>query len=197
MGLSLHYSGRLSHPDLLAPLIEEVQDIARIYKWPFTIHHTEFPTGSFQNEAHDNRLYGISFTPPDCETVPICFLSNGSMSAASLLRFYGHSTDEEEKKYLYMISVKTQFAGWQIHALIVGLLKYLSKKYFSQFEVSDEGLYWETGDTTILQQTFSGYTALLESVSTAFESFPVQEGETMKAYIERMMGFVKKKFEDD
>ena len=96
-----------------------------------------------------------------------------------------------------MISVKTQYAGWQIHALIVGLLQYLSKKYFSQFEVSDEGLYWETGDTAILQQTFSRYNRLLESVSTAFESFPLQEGETMEAYIERMMGFVKKKFEDD
>lgn len=197
MGLSLHYSGKLRYPDLLQQLIDEVQDIAQIYKWPFTIRHTKFAKDSFKNEVHDNRVYGICFTPPNCETVSICFLSNGRMSAASLLQFYGDSTDEQSKEYLYSISVKTQFAGWQIHAVIVGLLKYLSKKYFSQFEVSDEGMYWETGDAAILQQTFSRYNTLLESVSTAFESFPVKEGETMEAYIERMMRFVNKKFEAD
>ena len=96
-----------------------------------------------------------------------------------------------------MLSVKTQFAGWQTHLFIVHLLKYLSGKYFSELNVSDEGEYWETGNEEILKQNFSRYNNLLNSVSTAFETFPVNEGETMDNYIQRMMEFVSKKLPDD
>jgi hypothetical protein len=194
MGLTLHYNGRFGNPELLQQMIEEVEDIVSVYKWKYTVRHTKFPAAIFTNEAHDNKVYGISFTPPDCETVSICFLSNGRMSCSSLLKFYGDSNDKTSQQYLYMVSVKTQFAGWQTHLFVVGLLKYLSKKYFSEFNVTDEGHYWETNDEEILKQNFSRYTTLLDSVSTAFETFPVNEGETMNDYIERMMGFVNKKY---
>jgi hypothetical protein len=196
MGLSLHYNGRFGNPELLQQMIEEVEDLATIYKWRYTVYHNEFPAGSFKNKIHDNKVYGISFTPPDCETVSLCFLSNGRMSCSSLLQFYGDSTDKTSQQYLYMLSVKTQFAGWQTHLFIVGLLKYLSKKYFLEFNVNDEGHYWQTNDEEILKQTFSRYTKMLTSVSTAFETFPVKEGETMEKYIKRMMGFVSKKLSD-
>lgn len=197
MGLSLHYNGKFGNPELLMQMIDEVEDIVRIYKWKYTVRHTEFPIGSFQNKAHDHKVYGISFTPPDCETVSICFLSNGRMSSSSLLQFYGDSTDKTSKECLYMLSVKTQFAGWQTHLFIVHLLKYLSGKYFSELNVSDEGEYWETGNEEILKQNFSRYNNLLNIVSTAFETFPVNEGETMDNYIQRMMEFVSKKLPDD
>ena len=190
MGLTIHYNGRFGKPELLQPMIEEVEDIARIYKWRYNINNTHFPKGSFNKDGHDNKVYGISFTPADCETVSICFLSNGRMSCSSLLKFYGDSTDKTRQEYLYMVSVKTQFAGWQTHLFIVGLLKYLSKKYFSEFNVNDEGHYWETNDEEILKQNFNRYTTLLDSVSTAFETFPVKDGETMNDYIERRMGFL-------
>jgi hypothetical protein len=197
MGLSLYYNGRFGNPELLQQMIDEVEDIANTYKWKYSIEHTIFPGGSFGNKAHDKKIYGISFTPPDCETVSICFLSNGRMSCSSLLQFYGDSTDKKSRQYLYMLSVKTQFAGWQTHLFIVQLLRYLSKKYFSEFNVSDEGHYWETNDEEILKQNFNRYAALLNSVSTAFETFPVNEGETMDKYIERMMNFVSKKLSDE
>ncbi|MBK8090017.1 MAG: hypothetical protein IPK31_20050 [Chitinophagaceae bacterium] len=63
--------------------------------------------------------------------------------------------------------------------------------------MSDEGEYWETGNEEILKQNFSRYNNLLNSVSTAFETFPVNEGETMDNYIQRMMEFVSKKLPDD
>lgn len=197
MGLSLHYSGRFGNPELLQQMIEEVEDIAGIYKWKYTTLNTKFPAGSFKKKLHDNKVYGISFTPPDCETVSICFLSNGRMSCSSLLQFYGNSTDKTSREYLYMVSVKTQFAGWQTHLFIIELFKYLSKKYFAEFNMNDEGQYWETNDEEILKQNFSRYDKLLDSVCTAFESFPVKDGETMEKYIERMMGFVNKKLSDD
>lgn len=197
MGLSLHYSGRFGNPELLQQVIDVVEDIARINKWRYTIRNTKFPESSFRDNGNDNIMYGISFTPPDCETVSLCFLSNGRMSCSSLLQLYGDSTDKTSQQYLYMVSVKTQFAGWQTHTLIVGLLKYLSKKYFSEFNVNDEGQYWETSDEKILKQNFKHYTTLLNSVSTAFQSFPVNEGETMEKYIERLMEFVSKRLSDN
>jgi hypothetical protein len=197
MGLSLHYNGKFSNPESLQQMIEEVEDIARIYKWKYTIYNTDFPAGAFNNKSHDNKVYGISFTPPDCETVSLCFLSNGRMSCSALLKFYGNSTDKTNQEYLYMVSVKTQFAGWQIHLFIVHLLKYLSKKYFSEFKVNDEGQYWETNDEEGLKQIFNRYNQLLNTVSIAFETFPVNEGETMSTYIERMMVFVKKSLSND
>jgi len=45
------------------------------------------------------------------------------------LRFFGHSSDEQEQKYLYMLSTKTQYAGIKTHMLIIHLLKYLTNKY--------------------------------------------------------------------
>lgn len=197
MGLSLHYNGRFGNPESLQEMIEEVEDIVSIYNWKYIIRHTKFPDGSFKNKAHDNKVYGISFTPPDCETVSLCFLSNGRMSCSSLLKFYGNSTDKTSQEYLYMVSVKTQFAGWQTHLFIVELLKYLSKKYFSELNFDDEGHYWETNEEEILKQNFNRYNKLLDNVSTAFETFPVNKGETMDKYIERMMTFVNKKFSDD
>lgn len=197
MGLSLHYNGRFGNPAILQQMIEEVEDVTRIHKWKYNIYNTEFPDGNFTNETHDNKIYGISFTPPGCETVSLCFLSNGRMSCPMLLKFYGNSTDITSREYLYMVSVKTQFAGWQTHLFIIHLLKYLSKKYFSELNVNDEGQYWETNDDERLKQIFNRYTKLLDSVSTAFETFPAKEGETMEKYIERMMRFVNKCIPDD
>jgi hypothetical protein len=197
MGLSLHYNGRFGNPELLPQMIEEAEDIARIYKWKYNVNNTRFPKGRFNKKGHDSKVYGISFTPPECETVSLCFLSNGRMSCSSLLKFYGDSTDKTSQEYLYMVSVKTQFAGWQTHLFIVTLLKYLSKKYFLELNVKDEGHYWETNDEEILKENFNRYNKLLDSACTAFETFPVNEGETMSKYIERMMAFVSKKLSDD
>lgn len=45
---------------------------------------------------------------------------------------------------------KTQFATEDIHIMIVGFLKSI-EGYFEKLKVNDEGEYWQTGDTTILQ----------------------------------------------
>jgi hypothetical protein len=119
------------------------------------------------------------------------------MSSSSLLEFYGNNSDKTSQQYLYMLSVKTQFAGWQTHVFIVQLFKYLSEKYFAEFNVMDEGHYQKTNDEEILKQTFSCYTKMQDSVSTAFETFPVNEGETMDKYIERVMALVSKRLSDD
>ena len=76
------------------------------------------------------------------------------------------------------------------HALIINLFKYLNKKYFKEFKMIDESMYWETGDENILRQQFHKYDTLLDNFVLSLETFPVQKGENMIAYFERLMGHI-------
>lgn len=187
MGLSIHYSGSFNAKASLQAMIEEVKDIAEIHKWRYHVFDDEFPADSPGKAEYTQNIYGICFTPPECETVWLCFLSNGKMSSPSHLQFFGNSTNKEEQEYLYMLSVKTQYAGIEIHKLVIHLLKYLSGKYLQDFTLNDEGQYWETGDEKLLQDTFKRYTALIESFAASIENFPKKYGESFEAYFERLL----------
>lgn len=193
MGLTIHYSGRFNEHSSLSEMIEEVTDIAEIYNWTYHVYEKHFPYENLNNTEYNDSIYGISFTPPECETINLCFLSNGRMSSAPNLKFFGNSTDEEYKIFLYMLSVKTQFAGSDTHKLIIHLLKYLNKKYFTEFEVLDEGNYWITEDEKLLEETFERYTVLLDSVGSALENIPLKSEETFEDYFGRIMKIIQAK----
>ena len=193
MGLSIHYSGSIANPESLPELITEVQDIARIYDWPCVVYEREFPDNHFGGTTFTNNIYGISFTPPGCESVFICFLSNGKISGPVQLELYGTTEIVTEKKYLYIISVKTQFAGAEVHMVVVHLFRYLSQKYFSRFNMSDEGNYWETSDENILKDNFRKYAALLSSFCTAIEKHPFRTNESIENYFMRLMKIIQEK----
>ena len=187
MGLTIYYSGSFNKNASLSEMIEEVRDIAKIYKWKYRIYEENFSRNSLGKETFNKKIYGICFTPPECETVSLSFLSNGKMSSSFRLKLYGNAVDEEHKQFLYMLSTKTQFAGVETHKILVHLLKYLSKKYFSEFKVIDEGRYWETGDEKILKENFRQYNELLDGVSSAIQNFPMKSGEKMEEYFERVL----------
>lgn len=196
MGLSIHYSGKFNLTlggTSLSEMIEEVKDIAEIYNWAYTVFEKEFPSQSFVEDYFDDKIYGISFTPPNCETVDLCFLSNGRMSSLPNLKFFGNSTDETHKQYLYMLSVKTQFSGSNIHKILIHLLKYLNKKYFQEFKVIDEGQYWETGDEKILEDNFKRYNELMDLVGSALENISIKSTETFEEYFERILKIIHNK----
>ena len=65
-----------------------------------------------------------------------------------------------EKKYSCMLSVATEFADVEVHKFVNHLLKYLNQKYFSEFNVHDEGEYWETANQKFLDENFNRYTAV-------------------------------------
>ncbi len=187
MGLSFHYNGRFNAGASLAAMIEEVKEIAEIYKWPYTVFEDEFPANSIGKTGYNQNIYGISFTPPNCETINLCFLSNRRMSSALHLKFYGNSKNKAEAQYLYMLSVKTQYAGMEIHKLIIHLLKYLDGKYLQDFTVDDEGEYWETGDEKLLEDAFLRYNNLMKNFISSIENFPIRSGESFEDYFERLL----------
>ncbi len=200
MGITIHYSGRFNPSVHLSELIEEVEDIAKMQGWEYHVFEREFPAANStyrMTQSHPisktANLHGIMLSPPHCEPVQFTFLSNGQMCSPLSLQCFGDSTDEAEQEFLYMLFTKTQFAGTEIHKFIVGLLRYLSNKYLLDFEVNDEGEYWETGDEALLKQNFEKVGTYIDVTQNMFESFPIREGETTEQYVVRLMGYIGKK----
>jgi|APHig6443717497_1056834.scaffolds.fasta_scaffold23954_2 hypothetical protein len=194
MGLSFHYNGEISNAERLPELIEEVKEVALVYQWKYKLFETAFPKRQFTKEnVYTNVVYGICFTPPGCETVFISFLSNGKMSSPGHLQFFGKTATSEEKPYLYMLSVKTQYSTTLIHATLIQLFRHLSAKYLSNFDLTDEGEYWETNDETILKQNFEKYTALLDNFALGLETLPLNANESYEHYFQRLMEIVSKR----
>jgi hypothetical protein len=191
MGLSFHYSGSIANPEFLPQLIDEVRDIATVYNWEYKEYEREFPKDSVGQAEYNQYIYGISFTPPQCETISICFLSNGRMSSHAHLLFYGKTDEQPESDYLYMLSVKTQFASAVLHQSIIQLFRHLNKKYFANFTLSDEGSYWETNDIELLKTNFKRNSDLINGFSSAIEAIPMLPDETIEAYFERLMNLIK------
>jgi len=92
-------------------MIEEVRDIAKVFKWKYTIQETAFPKGSLDKDEYDGKIYGITVTPPNSETLSLTFLSNGRMSSTNHLNLYNHLDDKSSSDFLYMLFTKTQYAG--------------------------------------------------------------------------------------
>lgn len=187
MGLSIHYSGNLKNANLLTNLIEEVQDVAKAHGWKYHIFETFFPNNKFDVKSGFDEIYGISFTPTDCETISITFLANGVMVCPSTMYFFTNSITKQKREFIYTISVKTQYAGVKVHQFIILFFKYLEGKYFSNFKLFDESGYWETNDEEKMKTQFENYTALLDNFALAMETFPVQKDENIIVYFERLM----------
>ena len=200
MGLTIHYQGCISDKHLLPELIEELEEISKVHGWNFRIFEREFPEdrenlqleGFPLNEAltkysNDGLLYGIWFIPPKCDPVSVTFLKNGRLCSPSQLQNWGESTDETERKYLYMNFSKTQYAGAEIHKMVIGIFRYIAKRYLTDFEMSDEGEYWETNDEELLEENFKRNTTLIDGFKMALENNQRKESEDTEAYIIRIL----------
>ena len=109
------------------------------------------------------------------------------MSSDIHLKFFGDSENEQDKDLLYMLFTKTQFAGPAIHKAIIEIFRHLKKSnYFEEFNLMDEGQYWETGDEKLLEDKFKEVGGLIDSFALALETLPVEKGESIITYIERI-----------
>jgi hypothetical protein len=191
MGLSIHYKGNIRTKSSLSSLIEEVADVAKIYKWKYQILETEFPSTSLESEKFDCSLYGICFTPPECETISVCFLSNGQLSSVASWSLYENKLSSAKEILDSWVSVKTQFAGEEIHKIVIHLLDYLNKKYFDSFELNDEGEYWETRNEKVLHQKFNFLTGMINSFESTIKEMPKKAGESFEEYFKRVLKKIK------
>ena len=159
MSLSLHYCGRLAEIEYIKDICDELASIAERMSWPCGRLDEDWSqradaaievTQKSSQIAGHLPLKGIALTThPKCETLKFFFDVNGHLrDPMSMVDRREDSLKPED----YWISVKTQFAGPEIHVWIVGLLKYLKKHYLPDLEVHDEGEYWDTGNFEILNK---------------------------------------------
>ena len=141
MGLSIHYKGRISDPKKLPELIEEIIDVARLHQWEYHVFNDDLPIDNTTNESQEENLQGICFTPPGCETVFFFFRPDGQMSAPMQLTLEELQKHDISEECLDYISVKTQYAGFEIHKILINLFRHISEKYLTEFTMSDESEY--------------------------------------------------------
>ncbi len=192
MGLSFHYTGSLKKNASITDLIDEVKDISEILNWKYHILDTDFPEVELTDGKVDGNLYGICFSPENCEPVFLTFLSNRRLCSPVSLRDFEQPVSEVPED-AYLVFTKTQYAGPEAHMAVIHVLKHISKKYLEELNVIDEGQYWETGDEQLLRDTFKRYTALINGFASAFGSVPVKEGELIEEYIKRIFEILKSK----
>lgn len=190
MGLSIHYSGRIKSAESLPLLIEEVSDICKIHGWEYVVYDTRFPDDKLSDELSFNRMYGISFTPKESETVSLAFLANGQMVCPARVHFFANSENDTEKSYIFHNSVKTQYAGIALHQMVIHVFKHLNNRYFCDFQLQDESNYWETEDEDLMREKFKEYDSLVDNFALSIQTFPMKKGESLSSYFKRMMKHV-------
>ncbi|MCU0387082.1 MAG: hypothetical protein MUE71_00565 [Chitinophagaceae bacterium] len=185
MGITIHYKGKLNDNASLNELIEEVKDIAEIMQWKFNILDTDLPENNPDEAMVDGNLYGIVFTPENCDPVWLTFLSNRRLcSAVNLPKFSEPLMEVDELNYWCF--TKTQSAGVKTHESVVAFLKYISKKYFEHIEVDDEGNYWNSGDSQMLLAAFQKYSWLMDSMAEGLSLTQLKPGESVEDAITRV-----------
>ena len=106
-------------------MIEEVKYVAIAQKWEYNIFEEKFSEADYGKETFNEDLFGISFSPEECEPVCLTFLSNGAM--VSIISWHIRFNLKDDSELNEYVSVKTQFAGPSTHKHIVLFLEYLSK----------------------------------------------------------------------
>ena len=182
MGLSIHYSGYIRDKELTAPLVEEVKDISETLGWVSKV-------------IDDEEIKGIRFSPKGSEPVFLTFNHNGRLlSPVNIIAKDIYDGVRFDRDLIFTASTKTQFAGPDAHIAIIKLLKYISGKYMVDFEVYDEGNYWETGDEKTLLTQFKNYNAAIDSFRKAIEGLPAVPAETTESLADRLENILKEKF---
>lgn len=173
MGLSIHYNGKLKDIALLPQLVEEVQDVCNVLNWKYQLDNND-------------DIKGIWFSPPECEPFAFTFYPSGELVNKLYLRCNIEPANT--------VSVKTQFAGVDVHMAATKLLRHLARRYFSVFNVSDEGRYWETDDEEILRKQFGLYNALLNAVAETLKDFNAEKGDRPERLADRLEAFLNERW---
>ena len=158
MGVTVHYRGTIDEPERIRDLQRELADIAKSMGWEHSLLDDDWTVPPDAVLVHEQGvakitghlgLKGISLLPGGGgEALSFFVDAAGRLRSIMdmILQCEGRTAGDNASA-----SMKTQFLSPDVHVWIVGLLKFLQKRYFSDLEVDDEGGFWETGDRSALQ----------------------------------------------
>ncbi|MEN7972983.1 MAG: hypothetical protein ABFR47_04020 [Verrucomicrobiota bacterium] len=154
MGISIHYNGTIE-AERIDPLCAELMDIAKSLKFDESVPVDDDEKG----------LRGIILRPTsEMESIPFLFDSEGRLHAL------GDLIAGWDDFPILSVAVKTQFAGESDHIWLIGLLRYIQRKYIPLLEVMDEGGYWESNDVDELKRRIEKLGAIIKGFGTALEN---------------------------
>jgi len=143
VGVTIHFEGQLHGAEQYVALLQEVEAFAIARDWQFRpIDEAEMVLNRVINERsvdYIGPVMGIECLPHP---------------KSDRLRF------EFDRDLFMQQYCKTQFAGSEAHIEIIELLRKVAP-LFLQFDVFDEGEYWELGDRSILQANLDSVDPLL------------------------------------
>lgn len=219
MGLSFHYKGRLTSAPELNTFVEEVEDICKVFDWKFSVLNTEYPNDKFVSPLNEDD-YGVIFTPDECEPVTLIFDSEGriynpwmkdliakhdegqvkvitvqlNLDDEELNPIFTEDSEEfDPLDMVYTVSVKTQFTTAEQHVKIIELLRYISGKYFSDFEMIDESGYWTSRNPEKLDAKLNKVTEFIDRFEDMVSSEVIKSPEDFLKFIKKLSQEIKDK----
>lgn len=175
MTVHFTYSGRIKEAALLPALVEEIEDICNSLEWEYETIEPKFPDDQFIT-PENGEVYGIIFTPEGSKPTSFTFNSEGKIynpflkslmdeRAADGVKVLTLRVDLDKNEIkaiedddpeminptemLYSVSIEVDLIDEQDYIRQLELIRYLSNKYFDDFELYDETNYWETGQIDI------------------------------------------------
>lgn len=198
MGLSFHYRGRIREFALIDALVSEVSDVCESLGWIYEVQEAapppKKPLGDQPPRYTPEDVKGITFSPPECEPVILTFLPDGQLVSWIKLIHYDPLTNDLGIEWNH---TKTQYAGPETHMAVLKLLHHLREKYFSSFELNDEGEYWDSWDEARLRERFGQYQYLLNKIAEALSDFEALPGESPESLVMRIERLLRKRLEND
>ena len=158
MGITIHYRGTLDKPERVHDLQRELADIAKSMGWEYSLLDDDWAVSPSATLSYARGgatihghlgLKGISLAPTGGgDSLSFFFDAEGRLRTVMEMVLQCEGREYPAPGWVF---VKTQFGSADDHVWIVGLLKYLQKRYLPDLEVQDEGGFWETGDRDELE----------------------------------------------
>lgn len=164
MGITIHYNGRIRETADIDKLSLQLEFAARELGWEFeriderllgTADHLQLETGedalgeytTAVENIHplDDRWRGVLIFPPECEAITIAFNRAGELMNYIPLNDTGHYFASP------FVFTKTQFSAPDTHIAVCDMLR-LVTPYMAEWEVTDEGEYWQSQNRDRLAQ---------------------------------------------
>jgi hypothetical protein len=170
MGVTVFYKGKLKSPDLIEPLLEELQSLSSELSWKFD----PFSDTDLNLTGANLRLH------PEAEALGFFFYPDGRLGnliSAILEKEKPTPADSRYKELdvLHLCWCKTQFADPSIHIMTVELLVYLQNKYFAELEITDDGGYYPDKNEIELMRRMQTIDTTINALGILFEGGELPE----------------------
>ncbi|MFA6296354.1 MAG: hypothetical protein WC663_03300 [Patescibacteria group bacterium] len=180
MGLTIYYSGKIKDKKLIPDLQKKLIFLSKKKNWQYFL-------------INENGYQGIVLElHPRAESFSIIFNQDGYIVDPGSVIYKENLVGKPE----FGSFIKTQFAGVKTHLIVIKLLDYLKKNYLIKMDVEDEGEYWETRDTKLLQQRMDFLNMALDIVENKLKHSKIEQKgnlEEMGLEVEQILKSIDKK----